>query len=264
MFRRACRDIARDTGISVGYVEAHGTGTLVGDPIEARGGRRRGPPPRPVGWHPCRIGSMKTNVGHLEGGAGVLGLIKAVLALHHPDHPPDCRPAASHACGRLAAKRPERPHRDRDVDSRPFFFFFFHGYGGTIAHVILEEAPQNPAVSDATRGGSTDTSIVPLSARSGSRLARQACALADHLTMKPSPVADVAATMWRRRPHEAVRAAVVVTAPHELTAGSAGSRPRRSRRRPSPRAPPHRADRQRRSVGVSRATARTGPGWAGS
>ncbi|MUM28411.1 acyltransferase domain-containing protein, partial [Mycolicibacterium sp. CBMA 295] len=91
-----------------------------------------------------------------------------------------------------------------------------YGYGGTIAHVLLEEAP---APSGPLAHSHSGPVIVPLSARSGQRLARQAEALADHLRAGHQDVAPVAATLWARRTHEPVRAAVVAEHRHELIAG---------------------------------------------
>ncbi|MDT0551589.1 ketoacyl-synthetase C-terminal extension domain-containing protein, partial [Streptomyces lonegramiae] len=91
-----------------------------------------------------------------------------------------------------------------------------YGYGGTIAHILLEEAP---AQQDTTSHDVPGPLIVPLSARSGQRLARQAEALGDHLRAGHQEMAPVAATLWARRGHEPVRAAVVAEHRHELIAG---------------------------------------------
>ncbi len=87
------RDACADAGIDpsqIGFVEAHGTGTAVGDPIEATRSRKRSAPTGPPDA-PLPIGSVKTNLGHLETAAGVVGLVKALLVLKHgqiPGQPP--------------------------------------------------------------------------------------------------------------------------------------------------------------------------------
>ena len=109
----------------VDYVEAHGTGTLLGDPIEARRSGAVLGEGRPAD-RPCAVGSVKTNIGHLEAAAGVAGLIKAALALQHRDDPaqpplpraepahPVRRPAAARpAGGRSPGPRPAEPARWR-------------------------------------------------------------------------------------------------------------------------------------------------------
>ncbi|OBK70351.1 type I polyketide synthase [Mycobacterium sp. 1274761.0] len=217
LFRRACET----SGVapeSVGYVEAHGTGTPAGDPVEVSAlaavyGHGRADDDR------CRIGSVKPNVGHLEGGAGVIGLIKTVLALHHEAIPPTAglrslSPAVDWAASGLRV--PTEVEKWARADEPRRAAVCSYGYGGTIAHVLLEEAPPAPARIVAA---AADRIVVPLSVKSWSRLARQADALADRLRSSQSAVADVAATMWTRRGHEPVRAAVVAAAPHELTAG---------------------------------------------
>lgn len=215
MFARACRTagVAPD---SIGFVEAHGTGTPSGDPTEVGAlaavyGRGRADDDR------CRIGSVKPNVGHLEGGAGVIGLIKAVLALHHEAIPPtaglrELTPAIDWAASGLRVPTSVEPWPRGDAPRRAAVCSY--GYGGTIAHVLLEEAP---APSE-PRGSETSAPlVVPLSARSEARLAAAGEALADHLRVVDVPTRLVAATMWTRRTHEPVRAAIVAEHPHEVT-----------------------------------------------
>ncbi|BBY30729.1 type I polyketide synthase [Mycolicibacterium sediminis] len=215
MFRRACATAGVDPG-SVGFVEAHGTGTPTGDPTEVRAiaevygvGRSAG--------DACRIGSVKPNVGHLEGGAGVIGLIKAVLALHHEVIPPTAglrrlTPAVDWAGSGLRVPTEVEPWPRSATPRRAAVCSY--GYGGTIAHVLLEEAPAAVAPRNRDVAGPL---VVPVSARSGSRLASQAEALADHLRTADVPVDRVAATAWTRRGHERFRAAVVAERPHQLT-----------------------------------------------
>ncbi|GAA2629009.1 beta-ketoacyl synthase N-terminal-like domain-containing protein [Actinomadura fulvescens] len=124
---------------AVGYVEAHGTGTPLGDPVEARAlaetlGQGR-PPDRPL-----MIGSVKTNIGHLEAAAGIAGLIKAVLAVKHgvvPPHPHLHRPNPHIAWDRLPLTIPTRPtpwDRPRRIAGISSF-----GFGGTNAHTVIDD-----------------------------------------------------------------------------------------------------------------------------
>jgi len=131
----------------VGYVETHGTGTSLGDPIEVETlgtlmGKGRAPD------NPLLIGSVKTNIGHLEAASGVAGLMKAVLALQHGRIPPSLhctRPNPLIGWDRLPVRvateatewRPRNGHRYAGVSS--------FGFSGTNAHIVLEEAPPRPA-----------------------------------------------------------------------------------------------------------------------
>lgn len=203
LFRLACRaaDVAPR---SVGYLEAHGTGTPTGDPVEVSAlsevyGRTD---------DPCALGSVKPNVGHLEGGAGVVGLIKTVLALHHEMLPPTAgvrtlTTAVDWAASGLRVPTQAEPWPRGAAPRRAAVCSY--GYGGTIAHVLLEEAPI-PVKPDTA---AAPTAFIPLSARSEARLGAAAAALAAHLREATVAVDDVAATMWTRRSHEPVRGAVV-------------------------------------------------------
>ncbi|WP_301119401.1 type I polyketide synthase [Mycolicibacterium fortuitum] len=217
MFRLACRMSGVDPA-GVGYIEAHGTGTPTGDPTEVGAiaevyGAGR------TDQNRCRIGSVKPNIGHLEGGAGVMGLIKTVLALHHEAIPPTAglrqlTGAVDWANSGLRVPTEVEPWVRSGLPRRAAVCSY--GYGGTIAHVLLEEAP---TPSNLPAPSVTGPAIVPLSARSEQRLARQAEALADHLRSGHQEVAPVAATLWARRAHEPVRAAVIAEHRHELIAG---------------------------------------------
>lgn len=224
LFRLVCR-VSGIAPASVDYVEAHGTGTPTGDPVEigalaAVYGEGRAD-------NPCAVGSVKPNTGHLEGGAGVVGLIKATLALHHGELPPTAgvrtlTTAVDWKSSGLRVPLEREPWPRRDDPRRAAVCSY--GYGGTIAHVLLEEAPA--AASAETCCGRAD--FIPLSARSEPRLHAQAGALADHLRTAEIPTGEVAATLWTRRAHEPVRAAVLTGDGHvpgdALDALAAGQR----------------------------------------
>ena len=191
---------------SVGYVEAHGTGTPVGDPIEIAAltqayGVAAG--------HRCAVGSVKTNIGHLDTAAGVASFIKAVLALEHRQIPPSLNfsapnPACAfdqspfHVNGTLTPWAPGDAPRRAAVNSL--------GVGGTNAHVVLEEAPPVPAAV-----GSTATSqLLCLSARSPAALERSTERLAAFLRANPErALGDVAYTLQVGRRAFACRRTVV-------------------------------------------------------
>jgi phthiocerol/phenolphthiocerol synthesis type-I polyketide synthase E len=196
---------------SIGYVEAHGTGTALGDPIElaalstvyAEGSDARG-------W--CGIGSIKSNIGHLSQAAGVVGLIKTVLAMEHGLIPPSINF--------------ERPNPAIDFESSPFYVVSTlsgweadggprraavssFGIGGTNAHVVLEEAPPRPA---RPAGSPAPAELLQLSARTPAALAATAGRLAEHLAERPDLyLADVAHTLRAGRQAHAQRAVVVAT-----------------------------------------------------
>ncbi|QXV57741.1 type I polyketide synthase [Amycolatopsis sp. TNS106] len=215
----------------VDYVEAHGTGTEVGDPIEAGAlGEVLGAGREPD--RPLLIGSVKGNLGHLEGAAGMAGLIKVVLALVHRRLPPTPRhqEPSPHvdfaALGLRVVDTATDWPRYTDVVRAGVSAF---GFGGTNAHVVLEEWP---AASFAPRGTETGRPrIFALSARSAEVLRARAADLADWLedpAHRSVPLDAVAATLARSRDHLPVRGAVVAegrervaSALRELAAGRA-------------------------------------------
>src|SRR5882724_4094651 len=177
---------------AIGYVEAHGTGTNLGDPTEIAAltrAYRFGTSQKGF----CAIGSVKTNIGHLDTAAGVAGLIKAVLVLHHGQIPPtlhfrEPNPKCDFPSSpfKVADRLLEWPRgsspRRAGVSSL--------GIGGTNAHVILEEAPEV---------GETDPSrpwqLLVLSARTPAALKAVTARLRDHLRSNPSlDLGDVAFT----------------------------------------------------------------------
>ncbi|HEX3783567.1 MAG TPA: beta-ketoacyl synthase N-terminal-like domain-containing protein, partial [Pseudonocardiaceae bacterium] len=216
VIRAACRR----AGVSpeaVGYVELHGTGTPVGDPVEAAalgaayGAHRAG--------GPLLVGSVKTNIGHLEGAAGITGLLKTVLAVHHRELPPSLNY--------------ERPNPDIDFDalnlrvlrepmpwpaSRVWAGVSSFGVGGTNCHVLLTAGP---AEAPATRPADSDT-VLPwvLSARSATALRAQARRLADQVEHRADTTTrDIGHSLATTRQAHAHRAVVVGRGRAELLAG---------------------------------------------
>ncbi len=207
---QAAAGVAAET---VTYVECHGTGTYLGDPIEVAAlAQAFGLGPGRAGT--CAIGSVKTNIGHLDTAAGVASLIKVALSLHHRQIPASLgyeapNPAIDFARGpfrvndRLTDWRSEGPRR-AGVNSL--------GVGGTNAHAVLEEAPPRPA---------SEASFWPfqplvLSARTKPALDQAAARLAAHLRAHPElDLADVAHTLKEGRRGFARRRVVVAASPAE-------------------------------------------------
>ncbi|MGW0844592.1 type I polyketide synthase, partial [Streptomyces sp. NPDC002787] len=178
---------------AVQYVELHGTGTPVGDPVEAAALGAVLGAGRPE-HEPLRVGSVKTNIGHLEGAAGIAGLIKTLLALHHRRLPPSLNfetpnPAIPLADLRLAVQREPAPwpHPDRPLVAGVSSF----GMGGTNCHVVLAEAPAT-ADADAPEDErpAATSAVLPwvVSAAGDTALRAQAGRLHAHVTAtEPSP-----------------------------------------------------------------------------
>ncbi|MGW5415411.1 type I polyketide synthase [Actinomadura geliboluensis] len=218
---RACRSAGVDPA-TVGYVEAHGTGTRLGDPLEASALSAVYGAGRPAG-EPCLIGSVKANIGHLEAGAGVASVIKAVLVLANEEIPPSLNfttgnPAIDWAGGGLKVVTEPTPWPRGETPRRVGVSGF--GYGGTIAHVLLEEAPARP---DAPRpaDGDGEPRLYPVSAASGAALRQHAGELADWLAGRgeSAPLASVGHTLALRRSHLPHRAGVVAADRDALVAG---------------------------------------------
>ncbi len=205
---RAALAAARVEPGRVQYVEAHGTGTPLGDPIEVRALAAVYGPGRP-GGQPLSVGSVKTNVGHLEAAAGIAGLIKVVLALRHGQIPPHLHfqePNPHLPWKELPVAIPLRLTPWPAAGPRLAGVSSF-GFSGTNAHAVLEEAP--PA---AGRAAVPDRPchLLVLSARDGAALRELAARYADHLAAHPDEnLADVCFTASVGRAHFAHRAAVV-------------------------------------------------------
>ncbi|MCM6776622.1 acyltransferase domain-containing protein [Nocardia sp. CDC159] len=208
MVHKACRDAGIDPG-TVDYIEAHGTGTALGDPIEI------GALSAVVGTgraadRPCLIGSVKTNIGHLEAASGVAGVMKVVLALTHAEIPPtviatEPNPAIAwdRSGLRIVDRRTAWPAADRPRRAG----IANYGYGGTIAHVLVEEAPAAEPVSEPPVGAGPR--LYPLSHASTAGMRATAARLADWLETHDAPLQSVGHTLAHRRAHLDARACVV-------------------------------------------------------
>ncbi|SDD49713.1 6-methylsalicylic acid synthase [Mycolicibacterium neoaurum] len=217
MFRRTCRTAGIDPA-TIDYVEAHGTGTPTGDPVELTALSRVYGHGRPAGA-PCVVGSVKPNTGHLEGGAGVVGLIKAALALQHNMIPPTAgvrtpTTAVDWGTNGLRVNTDTEPWPQTETPRRAAVCSY--GYGGTIAHVLLEEAPQS---SPGPEWETPALHVIPVSGRSEKRLSANAGALAEHLRSGHDAMADIAGTLWNRRSPEPVRAAIIAEDRREAVLG---------------------------------------------
>jgi acyl transferase domain-containing protein/acyl carrier protein len=207
---RSALESARVSPAEVGYVEAHGTGTALGDPIEADAlaavlGTGHSP------QRPLWIGSVKSNIGHLEAAAGIAGLMKAVLALKHRTIPPSLhfsRPNPHIAWDELPLRVPTAPVPWEEGGKRRIADVSSFGLSGTNAHVVLEEAPpetEAPAVAPAEKPW-----VLPLSARSAPALEALASAWSEALKspVLNAPLEAIAHTAGTRRSHHEHRLAI--------------------------------------------------------
>ena len=191
----------------IGYVEAHGTGTPVGDPIEMRALASALAAER-AATNPLLVGSVKTNIGHLEAGAGVAGLIKAALVLKH-----GYIPANLHLKNPpLADLKIDIPRTGRAFPAgrRRLAGVNSFGFGGTNAHAVLAEPPTRAeAPADSQR---LPLAVLPISARNEEALLATARNLAQHLGAHPDvTMPDLGYTLGRRRSHLNYRRALVAS-----------------------------------------------------
>ncbi|MCW2863907.1 MAG: family NAD(P)-dependent oxidoreductase [Actinoallomurus sp.] len=198
------------------YLEAHATGTGRGDPIETGAigrvlgrGRTGGPLP---------IGSIKTNIGHLEACAGLAGLFKVLLALRHRVVPPSLH---------SAELNPDIPFEELNVQvvreplplhgTDPIYMgVSSFGWGGTNAHVVVMSPPAPEPTTEPSTTKAGLPAFVPLSARQRPVLAERAAQLREHLPETAAGIAELAGTLAWRRDHFPARAALTASGPDEL------------------------------------------------
>src|SRR3984885_14898963 len=215
---RAALEVAGVDPTTVGMVEAHGTGTPVGDPLEfasltevyGAGGNR------------VALGSAKSNMGHTEGAAGAIGLIKAVLGLQHGLVPPMVHftrlpDELQQIDTGLFVPQEVTPWPDKGDGPRRAGVTSF-GMSGTNVHAVLQQAPETQA--DAATPDVAGPLVFPLSSTSAAELRRTAQRLAEWVDDKAGlVVSDLAYTLARRRGHRTVRTAVIADNLEGLAAG---------------------------------------------
>ena len=205
---------------AVTHVETHGTGTALGDPIEFEALADVLGEGRPAG-RPCWIGAVKSNLGHLEGAAGIAGLIKVVLALRHRAVPPVVHFSKLNTHIAVDGRSFPVPTRMEPwaAEGPLTAGVSSFGWSGTNAHVIVEEAPAR-----AERAGTADAVLLlPLSARSPEALAAQADRFRAFVAggAGGATMEAVCRTAALRRTHHEHRAAVVGDSFADLESGLA-------------------------------------------
>ncbi|MCP3102824.1 type I polyketide synthase [Myxococcus sp. K15C18031901] len=226
----------------IGYVEAHGTGTVLGDPIEMealRGVFGRGE----ARTSPLLVGSVKTNIGHLEAAAGIAGLFKVLLALRNEVIPPHLhltRPNPNISWSELPVEVPTRPRPWPRGEQRRFAGLSSFGFSGTNVHFVIEEAP---VVSRPAAEHQRPVHLLSLSARTEDALDALVEAHEAALPEDAVSLGDWCFTANAGRSHFEHRAAVTGATSTELRAALARLRevglrpamePRRGAERPRP------------------------------
>ncbi|SER40824.1 type I polyketide synthase [Actinokineospora terrae] len=188
-------DALADAGVpagSVGYVEAHGTGTAIGDPIEVAALNTAFQVDGPLPENSCVLGSVKSNIGHLDEAAGIAGLVKAALAVERGTVPPtvhftEPNPEIDFGAGPFFVSAEATPWPEWSGVRRAGVSSF--GMGGTNCHVVLEQAPERPEVP-----GTPGPHLLAVSARTPEALRELVSRYGDHLAEHDLALSDVCAT----------------------------------------------------------------------
>ncbi|MCC6606151.1 MAG: SDR family NAD(P)-dependent oxidoreductase [Anaerolineae bacterium] len=193
---------------TIGYVETHGTGTPLGDPVEMTA-LTKAYRALTEAKQFCAVGSVKSNIGHLDAAAGVASLIKTALSLYHQQIVPslhfnEANPTIDFANSPFFVSDQLLPWPQYGAPRRAGVSSF--GIGGTNAHVILEEAPIPP---EPQTKASASWQLVLLSARSSPALETLTSQLANHLEMSADSLADIAFTLQNGRKRFPLRRAFI-------------------------------------------------------
>ncbi|MGW1375425.1 beta-ketoacyl synthase N-terminal-like domain-containing protein [Streptomyces sp. NPDC002446] len=215
----------------VGYVEAHGTGTALGDPIELRALTKAY---AAAGLQRIRLGSVKSNIGHLESAAGLSGVLKAVLQMRHGSLVPSLHAERTNphldfeaTPFKLSTQRQSWP-ADLPLVSAVSSF----GAGGANAHVVLRGVPEETATAAAATGAQRDCYVIPLSHHSGAGLQSAMDELRQWLSGRRVDMDALAYTLACCRDSFSHRVAIVCRDQDELIRGLEQD----LRRRPAPKA----------------------------
>ena len=230
---RVAKQALKEAGISpesISYVEAHATSTPVGDPTECAAMTNvYGSGARHSGSGPCYIGSIKPNIGHLEAGAGVMGLIKAMMVLQEGVIPPQANlvtPSSkidwAHSMLKVVTEPTDLPMtrwpRRAAIAS--------YGYGGTVSHAVIEYPfSQRLSISNLSARPLADKApvLLLLSAPSGSRFGNIASRLRDYIAAAedhnttPVDLQSLAYTLAVKRGHHKIRTAIVAETQKDAT-----------------------------------------------
>ncbi|QDV63563.1 polyketide synthase [Crateriforma conspicua] len=215
----AAHRMAGFTPDSISYVEAHGTATPLGDPIEVSA-LSKAFGPSSFGKPFCAIGSVKSNIGHTVSAAGVAGLIKVAMSMHHQTIPATINyskpnPQIPFSDSPLNVCDRRTPWPSSDVPRRAGVSSF--GVGGTNAHVVLEDAPAIALADDHQTGQELPFSILPISAKTERSLEGnvEELKICFQHSNRDDELSDIAATLQHRRQHFRHRAAVVARSAEE-------------------------------------------------
>jgi len=219
MLRQVYHQAGVDTG-QVSYIEAHGTGTRVGDPVELEALGAVLAENRPVG-HFCRIGSVKTNIGHTEASSGVAGLIKTALSLKHRIIPASLHfkePNPNIPWSKIPFQIQQATTPWPEQAGPIFAGVNSFGVTGTNAHIVLQEPPISPA-KELHTASSERTYLIPLSAHTPEALrtmVRTCVALFELRRDKADELTDLVYSLAVRRTHHDHRLALIGANPGEI------------------------------------------------
>ena len=205
--------------LSVGYVEAHATSTPVGDPVEVTAmsnvyGKGR------KAEHPCLIGSIKPNIGHVEAGAGVMGFIKAIMAVNKGVVPPQANLSKLNTrvnWQEAGLQVVREPTKWKETDTIRRASICSYGYGGTVSHAVVEEFCDNrekfPTTGRVDGEPKDEMMILTFSAPQEKRIAIQAGVIASWILGEGTQhsLSSIATTLATRRGHHDYRAAIVAS-----------------------------------------------------